>query len=71
MDFVAIYVFARRKLLYHLTKRRNGLHRERSYLFSVGAFATAAYGQSILDSKSRLRARGPYAQIAVVATSSF
>ena len=34
-------------LLYHLTKRRNGLHGKRLHLFRVGAFATAAYGQPI------------------------
>ena len=63
--------FCSQDLLYHLTKRRSGLHSERLHLFRVGAFATASYGQSILDSNSRRRARGPYARIAVVATSSF
>ena len=40
--------FCSQDLLYHLTKRRNGLHSERLHLFRVGAFAIAANGQSIL-----------------------
>ena len=39
--------FLSQDLLYHLTKRRNGLHSERLRLFRVGAFATAAYEQAI------------------------
>ena len=39
--------FCSQDLLYHLTKRRNGLHGKRLHLFRVGAFATAAYGQPI------------------------